>query len=127
MDCTIKRAIAKTILNDRRSLTVALHDVLFGYRRRRMGPNPSPCHLQYGKVPRMTPLDAPPMLEDPMDFKARQLELLATHSARAGREHLRSPEADTSEQTLQFIPSYRVIVAKAKALGPLKMPPFEEK
>ena len=121
---TIKRAIAKTVLTDQQPWTQALGNILFGYRRRRLGFHPSPYELMYGVPPRMTPFDSQPLAEEPQDAAQREIELLAIQSARAHREHTPRPESQPAEA---FKVGEKVLVAKAKALGALKMPPFESK
>ena len=121
---TIKRAIAQTVLTEERPWTTTFGDVLYGYRRRRMGVHPSPFQLLYGTPPRMTPFDSQPMLVDPHDTGSREVENLAIQSARARRDQIsRSIEAPTHT----FSEGEQVLVAKAKSLGPLKMPPFESR
>lgn len=124
---TVKQAIAIITLSDKRPRTVALHDVLFGYHLRRMAPHPSPYQLLYDKIPRMTSLYTPPLLDEPMDFEVRQPELLTIHSARSGREHLRPLKISVAKNSPQLVPGDQVLVAMAKALGPLKIPPFKDK
>ena len=74
---TIKRGIAKTIFSEKKPWTSTIEDVLFGYRRRRMGPHLSPFHLLYGVPPRMTPFDSPEMFDDRQNPEERQIETLA--------------------------------------------------
>lgn len=64
----------------------------------------------------MTLLDDPTMLNDRMDVKANQLDLLEIHFTQTGREYLRPTEAGISEETSHFDPGDLMIVANAKDL-----------
>ena len=64
------------------------------------------------------------MLKDPEEVQSREIELLSIQSARARREEIARTEGPPIDT---FTVGQKVLVAKAKALGALKMPPFESK
>lgn len=121
---TIKHAIAKTTLNDRPSWTEALPNVLYGYRRCRMGPHLSPFQLMSGVPPRMARHDASLGLENPFEIEYRELEIIAIQSARAHREHVPRP-LPTTRRTLSV--GDQVLVAKGRVFSAMKLPAFESK
>ena len=119
---SIKRAIAKTIFNGHVNWVESIPDILFGYRRRRLAGHPSPFQLMYGVPPRMTPRDPTPLLQEPLDPRSRALETFAIKSERASRDLVHRP---SSPDKKQYRVGDRVLVAKGRALGALKMPAFE--
>ena len=121
---TIKRGIANNIFSEKKLWPSKIEDVLFGYLRRRMGPHLLPFHLLYGVPPRMTPFDSPAMSDDPQNPEEREIETLAIQSARARRDQVARSDGPPIET---FKDGDLVLVARAKALGALKMPPFESK
>lgn len=119
---TVKKAIAKTLLNEDTTWVQSIPQVLYGYRRRRLAGDLSPFQLMYGVVPRFSSLDPSPLLDDPADQHARTLELFAIQSARAGRDLPRGP---SSSDDVRYSVGDQVMVAKGRAFGAVKLPVWE--
>ena len=95
---TIKKSVAKMVYKNAREWDKRLPKVLYGYRRRRLAEGCSPFELLYVHPPRLSSVDATPLLPA-CTLAHRQIELLASANLRAKRHdhHTKSPSRKTTE------------------------------
>ena len=112
---TIKRSLGKTAYRNRKKWDLEVPFVVYGYRRRQMAEGSSPFELMYGVPPRMQENDAKPLLSCTTDIH-REMELMATASARASRVLRQNQDRKVSGKERRYDVGDMVLLAKGKSL-----------